>query len=161
MTRESNRGEDVETLRTNAFAQVKLLHEAIMAYHKQILRTQPATTGPIEVTEPAPISGEPTRALLEVQGHLQGALRRNEELAMEMAAFRQQEVEWKRTVDQLKHQLSMLSSQLQHQQATHDAQRKQLQMKDTLLANYRASIRTLENKPITTYFIKLILQAKR
>ncbi|ETV86236.1 hypothetical protein H257_02664 [Aphanomyces astaci] len=59
----------------------------------------------------------------------------------------------KRSLDQLKHRQVITETQLQHQQAAQDAQRKQLQLKDQLLTNYRTSIRNLENK--------LISQSKR
>jgi hypothetical protein len=55
-------------------------------------------------------------------------------------------VNLKRTLDQLKHQLAILTAKLEHEQAAHESQRKQVQMKESLLSNYRTSIRVLENK---------------
>ncbi|EQC39792.1 hypothetical protein SDRG_03215 [Saprolegnia diclina VS20] len=143
----------VDDVRANALAQIDMLHEGILAFHKQFLKDQAAKEVMDEPSETASkqddASLEHAKVVHELRESLQEVLRRNEELATEMAASRLQEVQWKRQIDQLQHHQAILTSQLQHQQATHDAQRKQLHMKDSLLANYRSSIRTLENKLIS------------
>ncbi|KDO33740.1 hypothetical protein SPRG_19346 [Saprolegnia parasitica CBS 223.65] len=143
----------VDDVRANALAQIDMLHEGILAYHKQFLQGQAAKEvedgRPKDASKQDDANQENVKLVHELRESLQQALRRKEELTTEMAASRLQEVQWKRQIDQLKHHQTMLTSQLQHQQATHDAQRKQLQMKDTLLTNYRSSIRTLENKLIS------------
>ncbi|KAF0775520.1 hypothetical protein AaE_000781 [Aphanomyces astaci] len=153
--------DDFERLRTSALAKLDDMRDQLLQYHKEVM----AKVAESETAGVAPSAGDSASAHIEddamqwqkdkqeLQERLQESLRRNEQLAMEMAQCRLEDAQLKRSLDQLKHRQVITETQLQHQQAAQDAQRKQLQLKDQLLTNYRTSIRNLENK--------LISQSKR
>ncbi|RHY03807.1 hypothetical protein DYB25_007148 [Aphanomyces astaci] len=146
--------DDFERLRTSALAKLDDMRDQLLQYHKEVM----AKVAESETAGVAPSAGDSASAHIEddamqwqkdkqeLQERLQESLRRNEQLAMEMAQCRLEDAQLKRSLDQLKHRQVITETQLQHQQAAQDAQRKQLQLKDQLLTNYRTSIRNLENK---------------
>ncbi|KAG9407934.1 hypothetical protein AC1031_021172 [Aphanomyces cochlioides] len=150
---------NIESMRLEAIQKLNDMRDQLLNYHKGVMAStlqepcvkQESTN--VNDTSKSELQAEWYKEKQQLQTNLQQALRKNEELAMEIAQFRLQEAQLKRSIDQLKHHQAMAESQVKHHQAAQETQRKQLQMKDTLLANYRSSIRSLENK--------LISQAKR
>ncbi|KAF0693578.1 Aste57867_15443 [Aphanomyces stellatus] len=141
-------------MRAQALENLDSMRDHLLDYHKEVMAGAAKQANSVKEEAGASDLSESVKLDIlrwqeekhELQESLQEALRRNEELAMEMAQCRLQEAQLKRTMDQLKHHQVMTENQMQHQQAAQEAQRKQLQMKDALLSNYRTSIRTLENK---------------
>ncbi|ETW07657.1 hypothetical protein H310_02120 [Aphanomyces invadans] len=145
----------IELLRTNALTKLDEMRDQLLEYHKEVMAQATA----IEVAHPSDLTsiqasnhdnkdGLWEKEKQEIQEKLQELLKRNEQLAMELAQSRCENAQYKRERDQTKHRLVIVESQLEHQQNAHGAQRKQLQIKDHLLTTYRTSIRKLENKVI-------------
>ncbi|RHY29919.1 hypothetical protein DYB32_008857, partial [Aphanomyces invadans] len=145
----------IELLRTNALTKLDEMRDLLLEYHKEVMAQATA----IEVAHPSDLTsiqagnhdnkdGLWEKEKQEIQEKVQELLKRNEQLAMELAQSRCENAQYKRERDQTKHRLVIVESQLEHQQNAHGAHRKQLQIKDHLLTTYRTSIRKLENKVI-------------